>query len=64
MTSFLRIALGVFLVAHGTAHLVGFAVPWVHRAIVFVTVFAAALLTSWAPAARAARVCPAEALRY
>ena len=28
MTSFLRIALGVFLVAHGTAHLVGFAVPW------------------------------------
>jgi putative ABC transport system permease protein len=41
-----------------------FAVPWAHMAIVFVAVFAAALLTSWAPAARAARVYPAEALRY
>jgi putative ABC transport system permease protein len=41
-----------------------FAVPWVHLAIVFVAVFAAALLTAWAPAARAARVYPAEALRY
>ena len=41
-----------------------FTVPWGHMAIVFVAVFAAALLTSWAPAARAARVYPAEALRY
>jgi putative ABC transport system permease protein len=41
-----------------------FAVPWMHLAIVFVAVFSAALLTAWAPAARAARVYPAEALRY
>jgi putative ABC transport system permease protein len=41
-----------------------FAVPWSHLAIVFVTVLAAALLTALAPAARAARVYPAEALRY
>ena len=41
-----------------------FSVPWAHMAIVFVAVFAAALLTSWAPAARASRVYPAEALRY
>jgi putative ABC transport system permease protein len=41
-----------------------FAVPWLHLAIVFVAVFAAAVLTALAPAARAARVYPAEALRY
>jgi putative ABC transport system permease protein len=41
-----------------------FTVPWVHLAIVFVSVFAAALLTAAVPAARAARVYPAEALRY
>jgi putative ABC transport system permease protein len=41
-----------------------FAVPWLHLGIVFVAVYAAALLTSLAPAIRAARVYPAEALRY
>jgi putative ABC transport system permease protein len=41
-----------------------FAVPWAHLAIVFVAVFAAALLTTLGPAARASRVYPAEALRY
>ena len=41
-----------------------FTVPWLHMAIVFVAVFAAALATTLAPAARAARVYPAEALRY
>jgi putative ABC transport system permease protein len=41
-----------------------FTVPWAHMAIVFVAVFAAALLTTLAPAARASRVYPAEALRY
>ena len=41
-----------------------FIVPWTHLAIVFVAVLAAALLTSLGPAARAARVYPAEALRY
>jgi putative ABC transport system permease protein len=41
-----------------------FEVPWVPLGIVFVAVYAAALLTSLAPAIRAARVYPAEALRY
>ncbi|HXV04938.1 MAG TPA: FtsX-like permease family protein [Solirubrobacterales bacterium] len=41
-----------------------FEVPWVHLGIVFFAVYAAALLTSLAPAIRAARVYPAEALRY
>jgi putative ABC transport system permease protein len=41
-----------------------FAAPWASLAVVFVLVFAAALLTTLAPAARAARVQPAEALRY
>ena len=41
-----------------------FTAPWAELAIVFVLVFAAALLTTLAPAARAARVHPAEALRY
>jgi len=41
-----------------------FAVPWAHLGIVFLTVYAAALLTTFAPAARASRVYPAEALRY
>lgn len=41
-----------------------FAVPWLHLAIVFLAVYAAALLTTFAPAARASRVQPAEALRY
>jgi putative ABC transport system permease protein len=41
-----------------------FSPPWAHLAIVFVVVLAAALLTTLAPAARAARVRPAEALRY
>jgi putative ABC transport system permease protein len=41
-----------------------FQVPWVPLGIVFVTVYVAALLTSLAPALRAARVYPAEALRY
>ena len=41
-----------------------FAAPWLPFAVVFVTVYAAALLTTLAPAARAARVQPAEALRY
>jgi putative ABC transport system permease protein len=41
-----------------------FAAPWAHLGIVFVLVYVAALLTTLAPAARAARVYPAEALRY
>ena len=41
-----------------------FATPWAHLTLVFALVYAAALLTILAPAARAARVYPAEALRY
>jgi putative ABC transport system permease protein len=41
-----------------------FRVPWLQLGIVFFAVYAAALLTSLAPAVRAARVYPAEALRY
>jgi ABC-type lipoprotein release transport system permease subunit len=39
-------------------------VPWAVLAVIFVAVYAAGPLTSWAPARRAARVCPAAALRY
>lgn len=40
------------------------AVRWATLAVVFVTVYAAALLTTLAPALRASRIYPAEALRY
>jgi putative ABC transport system permease protein len=40
------------------------AVPWLNLAIVFTTVYAAALLATLAPAVRASRTYPAEALRY
>ena len=39
-------------------------VPWLTLAIVFIAVYAVAMLTTLAPARRAARVFPAEALRY
>ena len=39
-------------------------VPWTALAVIFVAVYAAGLLTTWAPARRAARVYPAAALRY
>ncbi len=39
-------------------------VPWVNLAIIFAAVYAAALLATLAPAVRASRVYPAEALRY
>lgn len=41
-----------------------FALPWLNLAIIFFTVYLAAVLTSLAPARRAANVYPAEALRY
>jgi ABC-type antimicrobial peptide transport system permease subunit len=41
-----------------------FNVPWVTLAIIFAAVFAVAMATTWAPARRASRVYPAEALRY
>jgi putative ABC transport system permease protein len=39
-------------------------VPWAALAVIFVAVYAAGLLTTWAPARRASRVYPAAALRY
>ena len=39
-------------------------VPWLNLAIIFTAVFAVALLATLAPALRASRVRPAEALRY
>jgi putative ABC transport system permease protein len=39
-------------------------VPWVNLAIIFAAVYAAALLATLAPAVRASRIYPAEALRY
>jgi putative ABC transport system permease protein len=41
-----------------------FEVPWATFAIVFLVVYAVALLTTLLPALRASRVYPAEALRY
>jgi putative ABC transport system permease protein len=39
-------------------------VPWGNLAIIFAAVFAVALLATLAPALRASRIRPAEALRY
>lgn len=41
-----------------------FAPPWIALLVIFAAVYAIALATSYAPARRASRVYPAEALRY
>jgi putative ABC transport system permease protein len=41
-----------------------FTVPWLDLAVVFAGVYAAALLATLAPALRASRIYPAQALRY
>jgi putative ABC transport system permease protein len=41
-----------------------FTVPWLSLGVIFALVYAVALLTTLAPALRASRVYPAEALRY
>jgi putative ABC transport system permease protein len=41
-----------------------FSPPWLMLGIIFLVVYAIALATSYAPARRASRVYPAEALRY
>jgi ABC-type antimicrobial peptide transport system permease subunit len=41
-----------------------FTVPWLTLALIFLAVYAVALATTLAPAARAARIYPAQALRY
>lgn len=43
---------------------VGFEVPWLNLLVVFTVVYLAALAATLAPAIRASRVYPAEALRY
>jgi putative ABC transport system permease protein len=42
----------------------GLDVPWLTLALVFLLVYAVAMATTFAPARRAARIYPAEALRY
>lgn len=42
----------------------GLSVPWLNLALIFTVVYAAALIATLAPAVRASRVYPAEALRY
>jgi putative ABC transport system permease protein len=42
----------------------GYDVPWSTLAVIFLTVYLVALATTYAPALRASRVYPAEALRY
>ena len=39
-------------------------VPWVNLAVIFLVVYAVALTATLAPAIRASRIRPAEALRY
>ena len=41
-----------------------FTVPWLTLAVIFIAVYAVALATTLLPSIRAARVYPAEALRY
>ena len=48
----------------GTFQNLGFHVPWITLAVIFTTVFLIAMATTLLPARRAARVYPAEALRY
>src|SRR5688572_7034073 len=42
----------------------GFIVPWAIVGVIAVSTNVAALLTTWIPARQAARIAPAEALRY
>ena len=41
-----------------------FTVPWLTLGVIFLAVYVVALATTFAPAVRAARIYPAEALRY
>jgi putative ABC transport system permease protein len=43
---------------------ISFDVPWLTLGVIFLAVYAVALLTTLAPARRAARIYPAQALRY
>jgi putative ABC transport system permease protein len=41
-----------------------FSLPWLTLGVIFLAVYVVALATTYAPAVRAARIYPAEALRY
>lgn len=43
---------------------IAFSPPWVALLVIFTAVYLIALATTYAPARRASRVFPAEALRY
>ena len=64
----LGLALGFNIIADSAKQpswdTLAFTVPWVSLSVVFLLVYAVALLTTLAPAVRASRVYPAEALRY
>ena len=45
-------------------HTISFDVPWLPLAAIFLAVYLIAMLTTLAPARRASRIYPAEALRY
>jgi putative ABC transport system permease protein len=45
-------------------HNLSFDVPWMNLGIIFLVVYLVALATTFAPARRAARIYPAQALRY
>jgi len=48
----------------GTFDNLSFHVPWLTLGVIFLAVYAVAMATTFAPARRASRVYPAEALRY
>ena len=64
----LGLALGYNIIADSAKQpswdTLSFTVPWLSLSVVFLLVYAVALLTTLAPAVRGSRVYPAEALRY
>jgi putative ABC transport system permease protein len=64
----LRLLLGYNIIADQRRlpswHNLALVVPWANLAVIFLVVYAVALAATFAPARRAARTRPAEALRY
>ena len=62
----LAVAFSVIRDAQGTPSWsnISFDVPWLMLGLIFLAVYAVALLTTLAPARRASRIYPAQALRY
>ena len=70
---FIGLALGLILAYNfynsevaqvGSTIELSFAVPWVRLGIIVIIAYGASLLTTFLPAWQAARIYPAEALRY